>query len=41
VEEMNGKEMRVKVIFGGRVQKKGECQAELKWKFEQLKQEED
>ncbi|KAL1780568.1 polyadenylate-binding protein 4 isoform X6 [Sigmodon hispidus] len=39
VEEMNGKEMSGKVIFVGQAQKKVESQAELKWKFEQLKQE--
>ena len=36
---MNGKEITWKVIFVGRVQKKVEQQVELKWKFEQLKQE--
>ncbi|XP_027254988.1 polyadenylate-binding protein 4 isoform X4 [Cricetulus griseus] len=39
VEEMNGKEMSGKAIFVGRAQKKVERQAELKRKFEQLKQE--
>ncbi|KAM5247750.1 polyadenylate-binding protein 4 isoform 2-T2 [Ctenodactylus gundi] len=39
VEEMNGKEIAGKVIFVGRAQKKVERQAELKRKFEQLKQE--
>ncbi|KAM6217742.1 polyadenylate-binding protein 4 isoform 5-T5 [Rhynchocyon petersi] len=39
VEEMNGKEIGGKVIFVGRAQKKVERQAELKRKFEQLKQE--
>nr|KAF6387444.1 hypothetical protein mMyoMyo1_007940 [Myotis myotis] len=39
VEEMNGKEIRGKVIFVGCAQKKVERQAELKRKFEQLKQE--
>ncbi|XP_006238863.1 polyadenylate-binding protein 4 isoform X6 [Rattus norvegicus] len=39
VEEMNGKEMSGKSIFVGRAQKKVERQAELKRKFEQLKQE--
>lgn len=36
---MNGKEISGKVIFVGRAQKKVERQAELKRKFEQLKQE--
>ncbi|XP_038169804.1 polyadenylate-binding protein 4-like isoform X6 [Arvicola amphibius] len=39
VEEMNGKEMSGKALFVGRAQKKVERQAELKRKFEQLKQE--
>ncbi|XP_059954102.1 polyadenylate-binding protein 4-like isoform X2 [Mesoplodon densirostris] len=39
VEEMNGKEISGKVIFVSRAQKKVERQAELKRKFEQLKQE--
>ncbi|XP_052033234.1 polyadenylate-binding protein 4 isoform X4 [Apodemus sylvaticus] len=39
VEEMNGKEMSGKAIFVGRAQKKVERQAELKRRFEQLKQE--
>nr|XP_025131740.1 polyadenylate-binding protein 4-like isoform X1 [Bubalus bubalis] len=39
VEEMNGKEITGKVIIVGRAQKKVERQAELKRKFEQLKQE--
>ena len=39
VDEMNGKEMSGKAIFVGRAQKKVERQAELKRKFEQLKQE--
>lgn len=36
---MNGKEISGKIIFVGRAQKKVERQAELKRKFEQLKQE--
>ncbi|OBS69701.1 hypothetical protein A6R68_01757, partial [Neotoma lepida] len=36
---MNGKEMSEEAIFVGRAQKRVECQAELKWKFEQLKQD--
>lgn len=36
---MNGKEINGKIIFVGRAQKKVERQAELKRKFEQLKQE--
>uniref|UniRef100_A0A4W4HMX1 Polyadenylate-binding protein n=1 Tax=Electrophorus electricus TaxID=8005 RepID=A0A4W4HMX1_ELEEL len=39
VEEMNGTEMNGKAVFVGRAQKKMERQAELKRKFEQLKQE--
>ncbi|GCB62818.1 hypothetical protein scyTo_0007289 [Scyliorhinus torazame] len=39
VEEMNGKELNGKILFVGRAQKKVERQAELKRKFEQLKQE--
>uniref|UniRef100_A0A8I3WXV0 Polyadenylate-binding protein n=1 Tax=Callithrix jacchus TaxID=9483 RepID=A0A8I3WXV0_CALJA len=39
VEEMNGKEISGKIILVGHAQKKVERQAELKWKFEQLKQE--
>ena len=39
VEEMNGKEITGKVIFVVCAQKKVEWQAELKQKFEQLKQE--
>ncbi|KAF3816203.1 hypothetical protein GH733_014376 [Mirounga leonina] len=39
VEEMNGKEISGKVILVGRAQKKVERQAELKRKFEHLKQE--
>nr|XP_045002436.1 polyadenylate-binding protein 4-like [Jaculus jaculus] len=39
VEDMKGKEISGKVIFVGRAQKKVERQAELKRKFEQLKQE--
>ncbi|XP_075410400.1 polyadenylate-binding protein 4 isoform X5 [Tenrec ecaudatus] len=39
VEEMDGKEIGGKAIFVGRAQKKVERQAELKRKFEQLKQE--
>nr|KAF6330314.1 hypothetical protein mMyoMyo1_012305 [Myotis myotis] len=39
VEEMNGKEISGKVISVGCAQKTVEQQAELKWKFEQLKQE--
>ncbi|XP_044540182.1 polyadenylate-binding protein 4-like, partial [Gracilinanus agilis] len=36
---MIGKDINGKMVFVGRVQKKVECQAELKRKFEQLKQE--
>lgn len=36
---MNGKELNGKMLFVGRAQKKVERQAELKRKFEQLKQE--
>ncbi|XP_033013487.1 polyadenylate-binding protein 4 isoform X2 [Lacerta agilis] len=39
VEEMNGKDINGKMVFVGRAQKKMERQAELKRKFEQLKQE--
>uniref|UniRef100_A0A8C1N4Q4 Polyadenylate-binding protein n=1 Tax=Cyprinus carpio TaxID=7962 RepID=A0A8C1N4Q4_CYPCA len=39
VEEMNGMELNGKTVFVGRAQKKMERQAELKRKFEQLKQE--
>ncbi len=39
VEEMNGKELRGKVLFAGRAQKKAERQAELKEKFERIKME--
>ncbi|NXB45991.1 PABP4 protein, partial [Leucopsar rothschildi] len=39
VEEMNGKDMNGKMLFVGRAQKKAERQAELKRRFEQLKQE--
>ncbi|XP_041089927.1 polyadenylate-binding protein 4 isoform X2 [Polyodon spathula] len=39
VEEMNGKELSGKQVFVGRAQKKVERQAELKRRFEQLKQE--
>ncbi|NWX92354.1 PABP4 protein, partial [Nothoprocta pentlandii] len=39
VEEMNGKDVNGKMVFVGRAQKKVERQAELKRKFEQLKQE--
>ncbi|XP_048860715.1 polyadenylate-binding protein 4 isoform X3 [Brienomyrus brachyistius] len=39
VEEMNGTELNGKTVFVGRAQKKMERQAELKRKFEQLKQE--
>uniref|UniRef100_A0A8C4SIX8 Polyadenylate-binding protein n=1 Tax=Erpetoichthys calabaricus TaxID=27687 RepID=A0A8C4SIX8_ERPCA len=39
VEDMNGKEVNGKLFFVGRAQKKVERQAELKRKFEQLKQE--
>ncbi|NXF96081.1 PABP4 protein, partial [Eubucco bourcierii] len=39
VEEMNGKDINGKLVFVGRAQKKVERQAELKRKFEQLKQE--
>lgn len=36
---MNGTELNGKTVFVGRAQKKMERQAELKRKFEQLKQE--
>lgn len=36
---MNGKDINGKMVFVGRAQKKVERQAELKRKFEQLKQE--
>lgn len=39
VEEMNGTELNGKMVFVGRAQKKMERQAELKRKFELLKQE--
>ncbi|XP_061599029.1 polyadenylate-binding protein 4 [Cololabis saira] len=39
VEEMNGTELNGKTVFVGRAQKKMERQAELKRKFEMLKQE--
>ncbi|NXX38341.1 PABP4 protein, partial [Tricholaema leucomelas] len=39
VEEMNGKDINGKLVFVGRAQKKMERQAELKRRFEQLKQE--
>jgi len=39
VEEMNGSELNGKAVFVGRAQKKMERQAELKRKFEVLKQE--
>nr|XP_032815369.1 polyadenylate-binding protein 1-like isoform X1 [Petromyzon marinus] len=39
VNEMNGKELNGRTVFVGRAQKKGERQAELKRKFEMLKQE--
>ncbi|NWV79349.1 PABP4 protein, partial [Dasyornis broadbenti] len=39
VEEMNGKDVNGKMLFVGRAQKKAERQAELKRRFEQLKQE--
>ncbi|KAM4796929.1 polyadenylate-binding protein 4 [Rhinophrynus dorsalis] len=39
VDDMNGKDMNGKVMFVGRAQKKVERQAELKRRFEQLKQE--
>uniref|UniRef100_A0A1A8ESR3 Polyadenylate-binding protein n=1 Tax=Nothobranchius korthausae TaxID=1143690 RepID=A0A1A8ESR3_9TELE len=39
VEEMNGSELNGKTVFVGRAQKKMERQAELKRRFEQLKQE--
>uniref|UniRef100_A0A8B9GB86 Polyadenylate-binding protein n=1 Tax=Amazona collaria TaxID=241587 RepID=A0A8B9GB86_9PSIT len=39
VEEMNGKDINGKMVFVGRAQKKVERQAELKRRFEQLKQE--
>ena len=39
VEEIKGKEITGKVLFVGHAQKKVEWQAELKQKFEQLKQE--
>ncbi|XP_043915847.1 polyadenylate-binding protein 4-like isoform X2 [Protopterus annectens] len=39
VEEMNGGEINGKLMFVGRAQKKMERQAELKRRFEQLKQE--
>ena len=37
--ELNGKEYNGKTIYVGRAQKKAERQAELKHKFEKLKQE--
>lgn len=39
VEELNGKEQNGKTLYVGRAQKKAERAAELKRKFEQLKQE--
>merc|ERR1712002_592059 len=39
VEDMNGTELNGKTVFVGRAQKRGERQAELKRKFELLKQE--
>lgn len=39
VNDLNGKEVGGKTIYVGRAQKKGERQAELKKKFEQIKQE--
>jgi len=39
VEDLNGKEINKKIIYVGRAQKKGERQAELKKKFEKIKQE--
>nr|XP_046274258.1 polyadenylate-binding protein 1A-like [Scatophagus argus]XP_046274259.1 polyadenylate-binding protein 1A-like [Scatophagus argus] len=39
VDEMNGKELNGKLIYVGRAQKKVERQAELKRKFEQMKQD--
>lgn len=39
VDEMNGKEMNGKPIYVGRAQKKVERQAELKRKFELMKQD--
>lgn len=39
VEDMNGTELNGKTVFVGRAQKKMERQAELKRKFELLKQE--
>lgn len=36
---MNGKDINGKIVFVGRAQKKVERQAELKRRFEQLKQE--
>ncbi|XP_014679368.1 PREDICTED: polyadenylate-binding protein 4-like [Priapulus caudatus] len=39
VTAMNGKEVSGKVLYVGRAQKKGERQAELKSKFEQIKME--
>ena len=38
-EELNGKEINKKIIYVGRAQKKHERQAELKKKFEKIKQE--
>ncbi|KAG8451652.1 hypothetical protein GDO86_003736 [Hymenochirus boettgeri] len=39
VDDMNGRDMNGKIMFVGRAQKKVERQAELKRRFEQLKQE--
>jgi len=39
VNDMNGKEFNGRLVFVGRAQKKSERQAELKRKFEMLKQE--
>lgn len=38
-EDLNGKEINKKIIYVGRAQKKSERQAELKKKFEKIKQE--
>lgn len=39
VEDLNGKEINKKIVYVGRAQKKSERQAELKKKFEKIKQE--
>ena len=39
MEELNGKEMNGAVLYCGRAQKRAERQAELKDKFDRLKQE--